>query len=377
MSPVSSRPEQIAFGHNAHLPAPYQQELLTEAKRVDGILPGGLAGRRVLLVGGAGYIGSVVTAHLLERGYRVRCLDLLLYGNASTVFPFLGNARYEFQWGDMGDDRDLERALDGVTDVVLLAGLVGDPITKKYPEASAAVNDAGVAKVIAMAEGRGLERLVFVSTCSNYGLIPTDAKADENFALSPLSLYAKSKVAAESLVLSGRGRVDYTGTVLRFATAFGLSARMRFDLTVSEFTRAMYRKDDLLVFDADTWRPYCHVQDFAELIRRVLEAPRERVAFEVFNAGGDVNNFTKQMIVDAIKAELPDAPVRYQEKGADPRNYRVNFSKVRDRLFFEPSFTVTDGIRELIGGLGQHLFDQVEGNCNFYGNYELTYPVAR
>lgn len=371
-----SRPQQIAHTVNAHLPAAYRGELLAEAERVEGemLRPRHLPARKVLIVGGAGYIGSVVTAHLLARGYHVRSLDLLLYGNAATVFPFLGHPGYEFQYGDMGDDAVLDRALDGVTDVVLLAGLVGDPITKTYPEASAAINDRGVAKVIERAAGRGLERFVFVSTCSNYGLIPTDTKADENFELSPLSLYAKSKVAAEIKLLGLKGKVDYTPTVLRFATAFGLSARMRFDLTVSEFTRAMYRKDDLLVFDADTWRPYCHVQDFAELIRRVLESPRSRVAFEVFNAGGDVNNFTKQMIVDAIKAQLPDAPVRYQEKGPDPRNYRVNFAKIRERLFFEPSFTVPDGVRELIGGLQQHLFDSVEANRGFFGNYEIAYP---
>ena len=370
------QPSRIAQTNNANLPAVYRDELRAEAERIerDLLQPRKLAARKVLIVGGAGYIGSVVTAHLLAQGYHVRSLDLLLYGNAATVFPFLGNPGYEFQYGDMGDDATLDRAFDGVTDVVLLAGLVGDPITKKYPEASAAINDRGVAKVIERAAGRGLERFVFVSTCSNYGLIPTDSKADENFPLSPLSLYAKSKVAAEGKLLGQAGKVDYTPTVLRFATAFGLSARLRFDLTVSEFTRAMFRKDDLLVFDADTWRPYCHVQDFATLIRRVLEAPRQDVAFEVFNAGGDVNNFTKQMIVDAIKAELPDAPVRYQDKGPDPRNYRVNFSKVRQRLHFEPTYTVPDGVRELIAGLGQHLFDNVEANRGFYGNYEITYP---
>lgn len=372
-----SRSEHIAFEINAHLPPAYQEELRTEAARVDKVLARrDLPARKVLIVGGAGYIGSVVTAHLLARGYHVRSLDLLLYGNAATVFPFLGRPGYEFLYGDMGDAAVLARAFEGVTDVVLLAGLVGDPITKKYPEASAAINDAGVSAVIDFAKGRGIERFIFVSTCSNYGLIPPDAKADENFELTPLSLYAKSKVAAEKKLLGLKGQVDYTPTVLRFATAFGLSARMRFDLSVSEFTRAMFRKDDLLVYDADTWRPYCHVQDFGELIRRVIEAPAGRVGFEVFNAGGDVNNFTKQGIIDAIKAFLPDAPVRYQEKGPDPRNYRVDFRKVRETLHFEPAMTVPDGVRELLWGLNEHLFDGVEANRNFYGNYELRYPVS-
>jgi nucleoside-diphosphate-sugar epimerase len=150
---------------------------------------------------------------------------------------------------------------------------------------------------------------------------------------------------------------------------------MRFDLTVSEFTREIYLGRDLLVYDADTWRPYCHVQDFGEVIRRVLEAPVETVNFEVFNAGGSVNNFTKQMIIDGIMESLPDAPVRYQEHGSDPRNYRVDFEKIRNRLHFEPAFTVRDGIRELIESLRQNLFSRVETQPNFFGNYMIDYPV--
>lgn len=334
----------------------------------------GLPGRRVLIVGGAGYVGSVLAGHLLDRGYHVRCLDLLIYGHSVAVLPFLGNSRYEFQWGDMGEDVVLDRALQEVTDVVILAGLVGDPITKKYPEASSAINDNGTAKLIKHCNGQGLERVIFVSTCSNYGLVPADAIADETFDLSPLSLYARSKVAAEKILLSGRGAVDYSATVLRFATAFGLSARMRFDLTVSEFTRAMFCSDELVVFDADTWRPYCHVQDFAELIRRVLEAPATRIDFEVFNAGGDVNNLTKQMIVDTIRREFPEAaPVRYRAGGSDPRNYRVTFTKVRKQLMFLPLYTVQDGVRELLRGLREHLFENVDSNSNFYGNYEISW----
>jgi nucleoside-diphosphate-sugar epimerase len=107
------------------------------------------------------------------------------------------------------------------------------------------------------------------------------------------------------------------------------------------------------------------------VLRRVLEAPAEKVAFEVFNAGGDVNNFTKQMIVEAIREKLPDAPVRYQAQGGDPRNYKVNFTKIRTVLGFEPRWTVRDGIAELLGALEQGLFDDIESPRSFYGNYEV------
>ena len=332
--------------------------------------------RMVTLFGGAGYIGPVVAKRLLQRGYRVRIVDIFLYGTQNVMLGLMNEPGFEILNGDHADPAVVERALDGATDVVILAGLVGDPITKKYPEAHGAVNERGIHGLIAALDGRGLKRVIFISTCSNYGLIPEGALADEDYQLSPLSLYAKAKVGIEKALLALDGAVDYEATVLRFATAFGLAPRMRFDLTVSQFTREMYLGHDLLVYDADTWRPYCHVEDFADVIGRVLEAPSEAVRFDVFNAGGDANNFTKRMIIDAILKYIPNAPVSYQEHGSDPRNYRVDFRKIRERLDFTPRFTVEDGIRELIAALREDLFADAETRQNFYGNYEITYPVA-
>jgi len=330
--------------------------------------------KSILLIGGAGYIGPVVTDNLLSAGYKVTCLDLLLYENSICVVPFLGNPNYRFIYGDMRDTKVLGHALEGITDVILLAGLVGDPVTKKYPEAAQAINDEGIINCIDYLNGKGLDRVIFVSTCSNYGLISTDELADETYPLSPLSLYSKSKVAAEQHLLAGKGIVDYTPTILRFATAFGLAPRMRFDLTVNEFTRSLAIGQELIVFDANTWRPYCHVKDFGRLIQIVIEAPHAKIAFEVFNAGGDINNFTKQGVVDTIVTLLPNAKVQYQEHGSDPRNYRVNFQKVRDTLGFEPKYTVHFGVTELLSAINEHVFDRVDLMRNFHGNYEIKDP---
>ncbi len=331
--------------------------------------------KSVLIIGGAGYIGPVVTDLLLAAGYKVNCLDLPLYQNNSCVIPYLGNPNYRFIYGDVRDRAALVQALQGVTDVVLLAGLVGDPITKKYPAASRAINEEGVLGCLDFLNGKGLDRVVFISTCSNYGLIKSDKLADETYPLSPLSLYAKAKVKAEQHLLASQGKVDYAPTILRFATAFGLAPRMRFDLTVNEFTRELALGRELLVFDAHTWRPYCHVRDFARLIQQVIEAPRAKIAFEVFNAGGEINNFTKQGIVDAILAMVPDAKVRYQEHGSDPRNYRVSFRKVRETLGFEPQYTVEYGVKELLSAIREHVFDRADSMRNFHGNYEIEYPL--
>jgi len=358
------------------LPNDYEQAVTAEGQRVaEQILrPRGLQDRLVLLVGGAGYIGSILTSYLLRSGYRVRCIDRLLYENAITVLHYAGDANYEFLNGDLVDGATMENALRDVTDVVILAALVGDPITRDYPDAARTINHDGTLALIEGLGGKGLNKVVFLSTCSNYGLIKGNAIANEEFDLNPISLYAEAKVAVERDLLARRGTADYHPTVLRFATAFGLSARMRFDLTVSEFVREMYLGRELVVYDADTWRPYCHVSDFARLIRRVLEAPIEAVDFQVFNAGGDANNHTKRSLVQEILKHLPAAKVRYQEHGGDPRNYRVDFTRVRETLLFEPNYGVSDGIRELITALGQRLFDGVDGAPRFYGNHIIDYP---
>ena len=312
----------------------------------------------------------------MKKGYGIRSLDLFLYNNNECVLNYLGDPNYEFMYGDIVDPGFIGKVLDGVECVIVLSGLVGDPITKKYLEESALINDQGVKNVIDLCAKKNIEKLIFISTCSNYGLIESDDLADEEYMLNPLSLYATSKVNAERHILSLKGKTGMNPTILRFATAFGLSPRMRFDLTVSEFTRDLAMGKELLVYDAHTWRPYCHVQDFARLIQMVIEAPTEKVSFEVLNAGGDINNATKQMIVDAILEKIPDGKVHYQDHGSDPRNYRVSFEKVKSVLGFEPKYTIQDGIEELIEAINNHVFDNVDENSNFFGNYKINYNIS-
>ena len=329
--------------------------------------------QKVLLIGGAGYIGSVVTKHLLECGYKVRCLDLLLYENNECVIPHLMNDNYEFIYGDFTDTEVVNRSLVDITDVIILGGLVGDPITKKYPQISQQINHFGMLNLINSLNNKGLNKVVFISTCSNYGIVANNQLADENCELSPLSLYAKSKVAIEQHLQSLRGKIDYHPTILRFATAFGLSPRMRFDLTVNQFARELYSDEELVVYDPETWRPYCHVKDFSLVLQRVLESPLELVSFETFNAGGDHNNFTKKMVVETVREFVPHAKIQFQAKGSDPRDYRVNFKKIREVLHFEPKYTVSDGIAEIIKALEQHIFNNVTQRINFYENNHINY----
>lgn len=334
--------------------------------------PGGPS--RVLVVGGAGYVGSVLCRALLARGYGVTVLDNFLYDHALSVEGIYDEPGYRLIMGDLRDRAALARALDGADHVVLLASLVGDPISRKYPELTRSVNTAGSEALFLALDEAGIDRFVFTSTCSNYGLREDDTPADETAELRPLSLYAETKVGFERFVLAHLDRVSVCPTLLRIATAFGMSARMRFDLTVNEFARAMALRQPLDVYDKDTWRPYAHVRDIAAAIIRVIEAPREVVRGEVFNVGSDANNYTKAMIVEEIARHV-DAPVRFVEKGADARNYRVSFAKIRDRLGFEAQHAVADYVPQLVAAVQDGLYAQADVLRNVYGNYQVRAGV--
>lgn len=333
---------------------------------------GAEAPRRVLLVGGGGYIGVPVAAELLRNGFHVRNIDAFIYGHQASVTGLLLDPNYDCRCRDLRNEAALREALTGATDVVILAGLVGDPVTRTYPAISRSVNSDGIGLCLDVLQDFPLNKVVFVSTCSNYGVVADGRLATERTALHPLSTYAEAKVVAERALMGQQGKVDHHATVLRFATAFGAAPRMRFDLSVNEFTRDLLRgAAELEVYDADTWRPYCHVRDFARLISLVLQAPVDRVSFETFNAGGDENNKTKRQIVDEILGFVPGREIRYRDHGADPRNYRVDFTKIRTSLGFVPRYTVRDGIDEIVSLLNAGFFADVDSNKNFYGNYTV------
>jgi nucleoside-diphosphate-sugar epimerase len=327
--------------------------------------------RNVLVAGGAGYVGSVLTPTLIDGGHRVRVLDSLLYDNSDSLAAVADSDRFEFVHGDVRSPEDVRRAMDGITDVVLLAALVGDPVCKRNPELARETNLDGARNVIAGAADASVESFVFASTCSNYGLREDDEPAGETEELHPLSLYAETKVEIENELLGAE--LPFDATVLRVSTAFGTSPRMRFDLTVSEFTRELALGNALEVYDADTWRPYCHVTDISKAILMVLAADADQVGGEVFNVGGDDSNHTKRSIVEAALAALGgEGEVKWSEGGVDARNYRVSFQKIQDRLGFQPDQTVRGAVEHLAKSVRAGMFSDVESRSLRYRNYELT-----
>lgn len=306
----------------------------------------------VAVTGGAGYIGAVASAGLREAGHEVRALDSLQHGQRD-VADSLRAAGVELREGDVRDAAARREVLEGADAVVHLAAIVGDPACARDPELAREVNVDASRALFAEAGELGVERLLFASTCSNYGRMsdPT-VPIDEEGVLAPVSLYAEQKVEIEKLLLAS----DLNTTCLRFATIFGVAPRMRFDLTVNEFTRELWADRELEVFGELFWRPYVHVREAARAVVEVLAAPLERVAGEVFNVGSTAENYRKLDLVEIISERVGRGTVSYVRRDEDPRDYKVSFEKVRRQLGFEPRTLVPEGVGELVAALDESRF---------------------
>lgn len=304
-----------------------------------------------LITGGSGYIGSLLAKELLENGHGVRVLDSLLHGQ-EDIAAEQEQAGIEVVRGNIRDADARAKALEGAEAVVHLAAIVGDPACALDPEVSNEVNVKATESLVADAKAAGVSRLVFASTCSNYGRMadPTVPITEEG-ELRPVSLYAEQKVGMEKLILGDGSGNGLSPTCLRFATVYGVGRRMRFDLTVNEFTRELWADKELEVFGEQFWRPYIHVRDAGRAVRTVLEAPVEKVRGNVFNAGRSGENYRKLDIVEEIGKQTDKGKVSYVSKNEDPRDYKVSFDKIKAELGFETLMTVPDGIGEIIAAL--------------------------
>lgn len=302
---------------------------------------------KILVTGGSGYIGSALIPQLLAGGHRVRVIDYLAHGGE----PLLANwshPDFEFIRGDIRDSDRIREAVSGQDAVVHLAAMVGDPACSRNPDLARAINLDASLTLIEESQRAGVQRFLFASTCSNYGKMKDEAQyVDEESELRPVSLYAETKVAVE-MALLGTGCTDsWCPTTARFATIFGVSPRMRFDLTVNEFTMEMLTAKHLKVFGEQFWRPYVHVRDAARGIQLILNSPVASVGGKVFNIGATDQNFQKKQLVDLIRPYAPDAVVEFVHKNEDPRDYRVSFARISSQLGFKITRTVPQGIEEV------------------------------
>ena len=327
--------------------------------------------KNILVVGGSGYIGRVLIDDLIKEQNKIINLDLRIYPDqkCKNISSYKDENYVNL---DLRDIESVKYYLSSANIVIILAGLVGEYITKKYPHLSETINEKGIIDLINECENyKNIENLIFVSTCSNYGITNNQTLVSEDHELKPLSPYAKAKVKIEKYIL-GKKITNYSPTILRFATAFGYSPRMRFDLTINHFCYSMFKEKVIEVYDPDTWRPYCHVKDFSRLIKKILTCERDKIYKKVFNAGSNSNNFTKSGIVSLISKKLPDVKVVLKKGGVDKRDYRVSFEKVERELDFKSKFSVEDGINEILGILRDDKMKfLIEDSIKTRGNFQI------
>jgi nucleoside-diphosphate-sugar epimerase len=303
--------------------------------------------KTVLVIGGAGYVGSGLLPRLLEKGYKVRLLDLLMFGH-EPIAGVLGHPNLEVIQADFRQVDKVVQAMHGVETVVHLGGLVGDPACALDENLTIEINLVATRVIAEIAKGMGVKRFVFASTCSVYGA--SDMVLNERSSLNPVSLYARSKIASEQ-VLHKLQSDDFSVVNLRFGTIFGLSGRTRFDLVVNLLTAKAVVDKKITVFGGDQWRPFVHVDDASLAVMLTVEAPKERVHNETFNVGGNDGNMTLGMVGEMVKKLVPDAELIDSGRDGDRRNYRVDFSKIRNLLGFQPRWTVEKGVQQVIDAL--------------------------
>lgn len=303
--------------------------------------------RRVLVVGGAGYLGSVLTNRLLQRGFRVRILDSFIYGHRSLE-PLANERNLEIIEGDLRNIHMCVSSLADVDAVVLLAAIVGDPASKVRPAETIETNVLAAQALAFACKLHHINRFIYASTCSVYGI--GGALLDEEAPLNPVSLYARTKIESEKIIL-GMGDEYFSPTILRMGTLYGASPRMRFDLVVNTMSMKAFVDGAIQVFGGKQWRPLLGVEDAAEAYVRCLEANLQDVGNQVFNVGSDAQNYQIEEVADIIGRALGGVPISRDQSNLDARDYRVSFAKLARAVGFSPRQTVDISARNIVQSL--------------------------
>ena len=330
----------------------------------------------ILVTGGAGYLGSTVVPLLLEHDHRVTVVDRFYFGRDSLA-PAVG-AHGDRLTLVQGDVRTLASAsLAGVDAVVDLAGISNDPSCEIDPELTKQVNMAGAIHLAHVAHAAGVRRFVFASSCSVYGHGQSRALAEDS-PLYPVSLYAQCKAEAETRLFELGQALGLEVTALRFATLFGVSGRMRFDVAINVMTKNAYVARRITVEGGGRqWRPFVHVRDVARLVLQVLGAPPEKVSGRVFNVGSDDNNVRILNLAYRVRDHVPGTEIVMSPTDPDLRDYNVCFDCVRRELGFSTEVSIDEGIEEVLQALRSGKLDPDDRHAYTLRQYVFLSEVER
>ncbi len=315
----------------------------------------------VIVTGAAGYIGSSLCGELLRRGYRVTALDELLFGG-EPILAYFSDPNFQFVKVNVWEERalrdNIRRDWQKPVAVFHLAALAGFPACQAVGRQVAwRYNVESTQRVFAQAEDLGVERFIYASTYSNYGLSPQGEAVTEETPLHPQSLYAETKVASEEYLLNQKVS-SCSPIIFRLATLYGLSPRMRFDLIVNQFVLEAYYRRELLIYQRGYSRSFVHLNDALRGILLGLDSPLELIRGQVYNLGSEEGNYTKDQIVALILKRLPETHVSYKDMtfGGDMRDITVSYEKISRQLNFQTQYKVEDGIREVLHALQAGVF---------------------
>jgi nucleoside-diphosphate-sugar epimerase len=303
--------------------------------------------KRVLVTGGAGYIGSALLPLLLSEGYQVRILDLLIFGQ-EPIKPWLNHSSLEIIQGDFRQAEVVTRAMQGVDAVIHLGAIVGEPACDLDEKIAFDINLVATKTVAEIAKDCRVGHFIFASTCSVYGA--SDRMLDELSEMKPVTLYARTKAAAEKALLH-MAADRFAPVVLRFSTVYGLSGRYRFDLVINLLTAKAMVDGEITIFGGNQWRAFVHVEDAARSIVDVLGYPIQNVRGQVFNVGSNDQNYTISQIGTIIQQHVPTARIITSDDLIDPQNYRVNFQKIHKDLDYTARWTIEQGIQQVISAI--------------------------
>lgn len=312
--------------------------------------------KNVLVVGGAGYIGSVLARNLLDKGYQVTIFDKFLYGDHS-VESMKNHPNLKVIHADTRHIDLLVPAIQDASAVVHLAELVGDSLCADNPNVTFEINYVVASTIARICSDLKVNRYVYASSCSVYGASDLDKFLDEESPLNPVSLYAKMKINSERALL-GVANDHFCPCILRFGTVFGLSFRQRFDLVANILTAKAIKKGAIEIFGGDQWRPHLSTEDAAQSIILALETPSEKVRDQVFNIVPE--NMKIKDLGKLVTDLVPETKLTFKETDVDKRNYRICGDKAKNILGFKPKIDLRKGITQLIEAFNRGEFDDIE-----------------